>query len=687
MQDSSSNVEVIETECAMCVNVCGINAHVKDGKLIKVEGMPDHAVTRGTICPKGAALVEYVYSPDRIKYPLKKEDGEWKRTSWDGSLDIIAMKLKEIKEKYGAHALATYCGSVGVEHLEPSAFIQRFRGVYGTPNHLTVETGCWRVKIFAHQLTFGRSYNDEPENSKCILLWGSNPENSKWQFDRAINEGLEKGLKLIVIDPVRIPLAKKGLYAQIRPGTDCALALAMLNVIISEDLYDHEFVEKWTIGFDKLREHVKQYSPEKVEKITWVPAELIKQIARIYATTKPAGILQGTNSLDRQISGFQNSRVLCILQAVTGNVDTRGGWVRVPPMRLSDLRIPVEEKPIGADMYPLFFELWGRTQPYGHEMIFPDVVLSGKPYPIKALIIVGGNPALTLPDSKKVVEALKELELLVVIDLFMTKTAELAHFVLPACSFLETTGLGYMYSSVGAPYVMLRRKAIEPIGESWSDWKIISELGRKMGYSEHFPWKTSEEVVEHLLKPSGVTLKQLEENPSGLFHADKEYPYYGKKGFGTPSGKVELYSETLEKAGYDPLPIHMEPSQSPVSSPELAREYPLILTTGTRIREYAHAQLRNVPSLRKVVPDPLIQIHPSTARKYDVVDGEIVTVETKIGSIKIKVKTDEDIAPQVVSIPHGWEQANVCLLTSLQPGDPVSGYPEDKALLCRIKKI
>jgi anaerobic selenocysteine-containing dehydrogenase len=620
---------------------------------------------------------------------MKRENGEWKRISWDQALDTIASKLAEIKQKYGAHALATYCGSIGVENIELAAFTQRFRGVYGTPNFISVESNCFRSRILARQMTFGRYMAEEPERekSRCIILWGHNPDNSRWMVGERIRGAVASGTKLIVIDPRRIPLAKEGLHLQIRPGTDCALALAMLNIIIAEGLHDSEFVDKYTVGFDKLREHVKHYPPEKVEEITGVPAADIKNAARIYATAKPASIIQGICSLDMQINGFQNNRMLSILQAVTGNIDVPGGWVTVPFIRLSDLRVPEVEKPIGADEYPLFHTLWKRVSPYGQAMLFPEVVLTEKPYPIKALIVVGGNPANTLPDMNKVKQALQRLELLVVIDPFMTETAELADIVLPACTFAEKSGIGYVYGVTSTvPYVLLRKRVIEPLWESWPDWKIFTELARRMGYGEYFPWNTEEEVVAHLLEPCQVSLEQLREKPEGAFYGALGYDAYQRIGFGTPSKKVEIYSETLEQYGYDPLPTHHEPSQSPISTPDLAKEYPLILITGARMLQYTHSQLRSVLGLRRSAPEPMMEIHPTTARKYDIMDGEMVAVETKRGSIRLKAKVTDDIAPQVVSIPHGWAQANVNALSDLELREPVTGYPERNAVLCRVKK-
>jgi len=683
------STKAIKTDCILCVWGCGINAYVEGGKLVKVEGMAEHPLNQGVLCPRGKALVDYVYSPDRLKYPMKRENGVWKHISWDEALDIIATKLQQVKDKYGARALAIFCGSIGVENYELAAFARRFRGAYGTPNFLSVESNCYRSRILARQLTFGTYLIEEPEKARCVILWGHDPDNSRPPLARQIYQALDNGLKLIVIDPKRTPLAKRGMHIPIRPGTDCALALGMLNVIISEDLYDKEFVDKYTIGFDKLAEHVKQYPPEKVERITWVPAADIERIARIFATAESASIVQGVCALDQQINGLQNNRVLSILQTVTGNIDKPGGWVAVPFPRLGSLHIKVEEAPIGAAEHPLFYRLWGRTSPYGQVMYFADAVLTEKPYPIKALIVTGGNPALTLPDSSKIEQALEKLDFLVVIDLFMTETAKMADIVLPACSFMERSGVGYVYGvTSGMPYILLRKKVIEPLWECWPDWRFWCELGRRMGYGAYFPWQTDEEVVEHWLKPTGLTIEQLsEQNPEGVFFATKKYDMAQKGEFRTPSKKIEIYSPTLAEHGYDPLPAHIEPSQSPISRPDLVKEYPLILTTGARTLEYTHTQMRNVPRLRKSAPEPKAEIHPDTAIKYGITDGNTIAVETRKGNIKIKVRTTEDLAPGVISIPHGWAQANANLLTELEPRDPVTGYTELKALLCRIRKV
>lgn len=688
MEDLPGEARVIKTACMLCFMACGINVYVKDGMINKVEGMSEHPLNRGVLCPRGWALPDYIYSTDRLKYPIRKKDGKWKRISWEEALDTIASRLQKIKDVCGPQSVAFSVGSIGAENIEISAFAQRFRGVYGTPNFFSIEAHCFRSRVMARLLTFGTYPLEDPENSECIILWGHNPDASEPPLAAKIYNALDRRLKLIVIDPKRIPMAKRGIHVQLRPGTDCSLALGMMNFIIAENLYNKDFVEKYTTGFDELVEHVKDYSLEKVSQTCGIPIAKIRNISRVFAGAKSASIIQGINSLDQHINGFQNNRALAILQAITGNYDVPGGWATNPLMRLTDLRVAVDEEPIGADDYPIFRRFWGMTSPYGQQMLLPDVILNEKPYPVKAMIVSGGNPVASWPDSQKIKKAFKKLDMLVVMDLFMNETAELAEIVLPACSFMERLGLGYNYGlTAGLPYVILCKKVIEPLGESWPDWRFYSELGRRMGYGEYFPWNSDEEVVENFLKVSGITLKKLEEHPEGIWFGSRCYDITVPKQIRTPSGKIEIYSQTLADAGYDPIPVYREPTQSPVLSPELAREYPLILVTGARIPEYTHWQMRSVPQLRQQAPNPIAEIHPSTAREFGVIDGDMVIIDTRRGHIRVEAKTTKDMRPKVVNVLHGWgREQNANVLTELEPRDPITGYPELRALACRIMK-
>jgi len=690
---ASNEVRVTKTACHLCHLQCGINVYTEHGRITKVEGMPEHPFNEGNICVKARHAADYVYSEDRLKYPMKKENGNWLRISWEEALDTIAAKLGHNREIYGPSSLMVQLGDAGSVPLLPNGLAWRFCDAYGTPSRVAPNSLCWEIRQKAQKVTLGKFTVADPENAKCIVLWGTNPHNSNPWGVKRILDAMAKGAKLIVVDPRRTPFAKRAdVHVQPRPGTDCALALAMLNTIISEGLYDREFVEKWTHGFNRLADHVKQYPPEEVERISWVPADKIREIARLFATNKPACIVQGTNSLDQQASGFQNSRVIAILEAITGNIDVPGGYVRVlASLHLHPFGLPTMGTTLmlGADKYPISHKIGDRIYGESQAADWADTVLSEKPYPTKAMLIVGHNPLVTAPNSGKVRQALEKVDLLIVMDVFMTATAEMADIVLPACTFLERTDLGDVLPAYFGPepWVMLRKPVIRPLWESWPDGKFWLELAKRLGYEKYFPWKDVEEAMDYFMEPSGVTVKNLKEDlPCGLETAPIFYGEYKKRGFHTPSRKVEFYSDELEKLGYDPLPTYCENPESEISSPELAKEYPLVLTTGARILEYWHSQYRNLPALRRRIPDPVFEVHPETAQRYGVADGEWALVETRRGSIEIKASVTEDIAPNVISIPHGWQEANVNILTDNTPADPVSGYPVLKGLLCRITK-
>lgn len=689
MKNTAEGTQVVKTVCMLCFMVCGIEAHVKDGKLVKVEGMADHPATKGVLCPRGVHLPDYVYSPDRIKYPMMRgRDGRLNRVSWDEALDTIADKLQSIKNEYGAKAVSVSVGSIGAENILISAFAQRWRAAFGTPNMFSIEAHCFRARIMGRIMTLGAYPLSDIDNAACVILWGHNPDASEPPIAAKLHKRVDEGLKIITIDPKRIPLAKRGIHIPIRPGTDAALALSMMNVIIAEGLYDKAFVEKHTIGFEQLKAHVKDYSPDKVSEICGVASADIRKISRIFAGAKSASIEQGINTLDQHINGFQNSRAIALLQAITGNYNRSGGWCVNDFMRFSDLRLPVEGEPIGAAEHPMFRSFWGVTAPYGQQMLLPDAILSEAPYPIKAMLVSGGNPIAAWPDTKKLRKAFKKLDLLVVSELFMTETAQLADIILPVCSTAETLSIAYNYAlTMGIPFLMLNKKLVDPMGESRPDWWIYTQLARKMGYGDLFPWDSDEEVVNHLMEPSGYTVKQLVETyPGGVMFGERNHKMTGQK-LKTPSQKIELYSQSLADYGEDPIPIHKEPTQSPVQDPKLAKKYPLILVTGSRVLAYTHWQMRSIPQLRRIEPDPIAWVHPGTAHECGAIDGDMITVESRRGQVKVKLSATDDMMPGIVSLSHGWEdQLNANVLTELDARDSITGYAEFRNIACRIKK-
>ncbi|MCX5811542.1 MAG: molybdopterin-dependent oxidoreductase [Proteobacteria bacterium] len=345
----------------------------------------------------------------------------------------------------------------------------------------------------------------------------------------------------------------------------------------------------------------------------------------------------------------------------------------------------VEGEPLGADQYPLFYEVWGRKSPYGVVTCVPESI----PDKIKAFLVIGGNPMLSMADSNAFREAFKRLELLVVHDLFMTETARLAHYVLPACSHLEKWGVAYTYNVCHClPYLMLRKKAIEPYYESWSEWKFFTGLANKLGIGDKFPWKSEEELVAFELEPTGLTFDELlYEKPEGAFYQQKQYGIKDVR-FATPTRKIEIYSKALADIGFDPLPTYLEPHRSPLSSPGLLEKYPLILSTGNRNLYYTHGQFRNVKSLKEKNPEPMAEIGPLTAAKYGIEESDEVIIETNRGYVRMKAHVDERIAEGVLIVPHGWAgEANANLLTDTECREPIMGYPEIKSLLCSIRKV
>jgi anaerobic selenocysteine-containing dehydrogenase len=675
----------IFTDCTLCYHSCGARVTVEDGKAVKIRGLESHPLNKGRLCPKGAKALDVIYSPNRLKQPLKRRNGGFEEITWHQALDEIAEKLIRLKNDYGPQVFGFFCGSIGVENLEMSTLVHLVRSGFGSPNFFSVESICYRMRIRTRQMTFGRYPTEEPD-SNLYILWGHNPDQSDFPLKFMMKKNLKKGAKLVVIDPKRIPMADQAdMYLRIRPGTDGALALAMMNVIIEEDLYDHDFVEKHTTGFEKLVPHVKPYTPEWAAELTWISADDIRKLARLFANTKGASIFQGTCTQDQTANGTQNSRAFGVLQAITGNINVPGGWVTSPPPRFGHPGYSVEGMPLGGEAYPLFYELWGRKAPYGVVTMVPESI----PEKLKAFMVIGGNPLISMPDSNAFKSAFEKLDLLVVHDLFMTETARAAHYVLPACSHVEKWGVAYTYNVCHClPYLMLRKKCIEPLHESWSEWRFLTELANRLGLSESFPWKSEEEFVSFMIAPSGFSFDYLlNEKPEGDYYAEKKYTIPDGF-FRTPSGKIEIYSDALEQVGFDPLPSYLEPERGPVRGDKsFLEKYPLILSVGNRNLYYTHSQHHQVEALRKLSPEPLTEIGPETAKKYGIEDGDPVVVETNRGRVKMKARVDERVAEGIVLAPHGWGgDANANLLTDVACREPIMGYPDQKSLQCRIRK-
>ena len=710
---------------------CRMRALVKGDKVVNIQGDPTDPESKGELTLRGKHMKEILYAPDRLTHPMKrvgaKGQGTWERISWDEALTTIANRLKGIKHENGAEAIHFLHGHYHSGDILGS-YLPRLANLIGTPNVSNPSHVCHLPRVFLQfNYDLGAVVPPDVAHTSCIILWGGNPEATNKPQEIAIGEARERGAKLVVIDPRVTSYAEEAdIHAQLRPGTDGALALGMLNVIVKEGLYDRGFVEKWTVGFEKLEKHVEDYPPEKVQDITWVPAEKVREIARMYATTKPACI-SPRNALDQHTNASCAIRAIDMLMAITGNLDVKGGNIIVIPVMMGfrDLKLydklPPEaaENKLGADK-SLYSKI-SKTWPSAHTPSLWDAILHGKPYPVKAMFVMAANPALTCANSNVVEEALRKLEFLVVADMFMTPTAELADIVLPACTFLEQTRFVTYDTHADHGWnvhsrIVLSPKVVEPVWESWSDWKIICELGRKMGYGEYFPWKSREEAIDYELKLLDISCEELTTHPEGIIMpvppflyskfrgffgkimrgvlkvaAFRNYPEmywkYKAKGFMTPSKKVEIYSKQLEELGYDPLPVYREPAESPVSRPGLAKKYPLILIAGSKLEAYTHSMMRNIPGLRKHAPENLVEIHPDTASKLEINDGNVVRVESPRGRIKCAAHITDRIDPRVVHLYHGFKESNCNVLTDHRASDPITGSTGLKSLLCKVERI
>ena len=674
--------------------------HLEDGKPVRIEGDPDSPINEGKLCVKGQASLEYLYHADRLKHPLKRVGkrgkGKWQPISWDEALNILADELTKVRDNYGAESLAVIEGAAkGIQDSYPP----RFANVFGTPNVAKQGHVCHVPRSRASVVTYGFfSYPDYKHPPSCIIIWGLNVAETYHHDYKEILEVIDKGTKLIVIDPREIGLAKRAdLWLRVRPCSDLALALGMINVIINESLFDKTFVNDWTVGFDELKTHVQNYSPQKVQEITWVDAETIIEAARLYAVNKPACIAWG-NALDNNVNNFQAARAICILRAITGNLEIPGGELRRLPLLTAGRSSPQLElrnkmptdkfqKRVGADLrlLPIFRDVLPQS--------IVKAILEEDPYPIRAAYIQGCNPLLTYGNTQETHNAFMKLDFIAVADMFMTPTAGMADLVLPAASYLE-------YDSVFVPAdntVVRVQQKVAQIGECRSDYEILSGLARKLGLGQYF-WEKEEQCLDALLKPVGVTFEELRK--VGAISGARPYRSYEQNGFETPSRKVEVYSNRLKDWGSDPLPVYHELPETPYSDPKLFEEYPLIFTDW-KLAPYRHSGGKQIASLRGSHSEPVVSIHPETASELGIKEGDWVYVETKRGRIRQKATLTTSVDTRVVGIDYGWwypekgaaelygwAESNVNVLTDNKP--PFSretGSNNFRGILCRVYKV
>jgi len=688
--------------CRGCHGGCVHILTVENGKVVKVRPDPDAPLNMGRGCEKGLTIIEQMYHPYRLLHPLKRNgprgSGKWVQISWDEALDSIAGRLSLLRDKYGPECISAITGTG--RHVVP--YLWRFTSALGTPNITSsgalICLGPRKNAGFSTSGTYGCVDYYGEKKPKCLVVWGANPavSGADGELQWHPKDCAKNGTKLIVIDPVKTEMAEHAdLWLRIRPGTDGALAMAIINVIIHEDLYDHDFVENWSYGFEELARRAEEYEVRKVSEITWVPTKDIIRAARMMAENTPMALEWGC-AFEHGFNATHTSRAIYFLPALLGSYDVPGGFVEskkiVPTKRAP--KVP-DEKLINS--YP-----YRKLKPYANPHQVLDAIRMEYPYKIRAMLSFANNTLISLPDSARVRECLMDLDFFVVTDMFMTPTAAMADIVLPAAMWPEVDSVFCMPEF--AEHTVLCQQKLVQVGEARPDEDIYIDILKRMGLD--YGAETQKELLERELKEmalhypemEGLSFDRLKE--LGWYTPKRQYlGYKTRGGFPTPTGKYEFWSKELEAVGGDPLPFWKEPPVTPVSRPDLSREFPYILSIGGRRMQYFISNNRQIRSLRRQYPFPRVAIHPDTAKERGIQDGDWVWIRTFRGRITQKAKLDASLDPRVIHCDfgwwypeagapdYGWRESNANILTSCDDGcDPYMGSYQLRSLLCNIYK-
>ena len=690
---------------------CGSLVTVKDGRVTNVAPNPQHPYSKGAFCIKGIRGASgLTYGPARVVHPRRRSgprgSGRWQEISWDAALDEMADRLATVRTQYGPRAIA---GAVSGAFFSRGLIVALLMRSLGSPNWMINQDLCGGCRAVSARATGLPATGEDVANARTILIVGRNSYAADPVQWAALKAAKERGARIVVIDPKRIPACDLAdLWLRPRPGTDAAIALAMMQVMIAQGRYDRAFVARRCHGFAELKERVAAYTPALAAQLTGVPADAITAAALIYADG-PSTFVSG-HGIDAFSAGVQTYRAFHCLVAIGGNVDRLGGNRRVKPPRsfstyLDVLHRPefrlareIEEQTIGAAQFPLWAGPKG-WQTACHNPSVLSAILTGKPYPVRALYVSGVNIAVTYPDTARTKEALNALDFLAVATHDMTPTAEIADIVLPKTTALEEEEVSFV---AGGPAVVYTRAAVPPRGEARCDLDIavalVDRLARRGALHKNFlPWRDQRAFNEFILADSGISFDELRR--TGYVPVPYRPGDFADAPFATPSGKVELFSETLREAGLDPLPAYVPPTRE--THPAAVRaDYPLILLTGDREKSYHHSRFRDQPWALKVSPDPVLLIHPETARSLSVNDGAWVTLDLPNGpgACRLRAKISDRTPPGVVSTGMGWWRPasaapdhgaldiNINAALSYDGRwDPASGSVDTRGLLCRVR--
>lgn len=686
------DIKWIKTHCGrMDHGGCALQVGAKDNRIVQIKGDLDGYLNNGYTCHKGRVSADRLNHPDRLRHPLKRIGprgaGRWRQISWDEALDQIASHLLDIKERCGARAVGFGVGMPkGLEHF----VLIRLANLFGSPNVVASQDVCHAPREVSGMHTCGfYPVADLHNPTNLIVAWGSNvlDTNEEGQISTLTLRQQKNGAKLMVVDPRRTSLADRAdLHLQLKPGTDAALALGLIHVIITELLYDRVFVDNFAYGFEELAEHVQQYTPEMVESVTGVKAGLIKEGARLYAGSKPAA-LQWGNAIEHDIHVFDSARALICLMAITGNLEVAGGNINphdpkimgLGPFVRADL-IPDKAKTMIGAHHGTIPRMMTVPPAY-----FRQAVLTEIPYAVKGYYGMCTNPLVTWADSRTTLAALHRLEFIAIADMFMTPTAAMADIVLPVAHQYEINDIGHY--GIGHGIIFARPKVVEPPEECWPDMKILNEIGKRVSAVELWH-EDHEEFLEDVLRPAGLSFAEFCE--LGYLKGPSRFKLHMEKGFKTPTTKVEL---KLSQAGK--FKLKALPDYEGMPEDEWAA-YPLLLISAKN-PHYLHSSYRWVESLRQKSPFPMVEIHPQTAAAQGIKSGDDVIISTPYGQIVQVADVTERVPPEVLCgdigwwFPEGspekqydWQNSNFNMLTSIARLGKEFGTPNLKNLPCRV---
>ncbi len=716
--------------CGLSETYCGTLCTVKDGKFVHVEGNPLAGNNCGhggrTLCAKGNSAPQLVYDPSRILYPMKlvgeKGSGKFERISWDEALDTIAENLKKYKEEYGPETFFILSGQ-SAECVDVLGM--RLLNLFGSPNwcHNGI---CWDQRETTKACTIGKAstFPGQIDKTKLLVTWGTNKENTGVNQTRGKNydriRQSERGMVTIDIRPMYEPMtAHSDIWVPVRPGTDGALALAILHVIIGEDLYDHEFTDNWCNGFDKLVEHVKQFTPEWASDISGIPVDQIYEIARMMGTMKPMALMDGNGFGDQTNDGTWTAVSIFLIQAITGNLDVPGGngaglvgpdpmfelsdmgWFLPSMHKFDKLEESEEDKKNGwmpgtSKLLAPEFPRWAYADfAYSLASCNPRVLEcleSEQPYKPRVIFSHATNSLSCLRQPKRVKELLKLCDFHFTMDTHWNPTCDFCDIVLPASTQYEASDQVHMSDTLTHTFISINQKLVEPLGESMSDYKFYAEIAKRLGYEKDWWGGDNDGMIRELLEGSGFTIEDLRAANEGIaverpleqqVYTEPEYRRY-KDLFSTlPNNKVQCYHELFggkpdntDKGTLGYLPEYVGAPEN-LQNKDLVDKFPLVFSDvhGHRLAQHSHRN--SLPWCREIMPNPWCKINPATAKKYGIEDGDWMKIESPHGWCVLTAEYFEGIAPDVLMGRRGWWQ------DCEELGLPAYGY-EDGGSECNV---